>query len=559
MPAVPAIESVRIVRPLLDVPRTEIEHYATLRGLSFVEDPSNIDVRCCAMRSGVRSCRRWRLPRARHAQGGGPVDRPGGEAAEVLREYGSADLAACSAGAPGGMLAWTGWRCLHLRARHLSCAAGLPNMASRAFAGTLARPAGGRRSRRRADARLLLRVGALEVRRHRGLLLVSKRSTPPHPGTGISSSPCQVSRCDITAERCCLAQQQQARWSAAPRARDLQQQPRISARRERLRQQVAQACPRNALEAVFGKPAAQDKCLARRCKQRQPVHAQHAAGAPAEHAARSAEPYSRRTSAASATRSIDRAAALRMPGRAISSAGTTARRIALRRQPHVDVARIFDERQTAQRCIVLDLVRGTSSKGRTMRTDSIARHRRIARVFQAGTAQPLDQERLDTIVEMMRGKDQARRVLVGGVKQGGVTSHPRCGFGPARLRPHGHASYIQRYFELGTLRGVQNSTHVSAAFCMPWWTWTADQFAEPAHALLAQAHREIEQSCRVAPAAERDDQRRGTPHTRSCTACQIGGGVRSSGGIASTALARVGQQGRFDRIKASGVVSLNLP
>jgi tRNA(Ile)-lysidine synthase len=172
MPAVRAYESVRIVRPLLDVPRADIEHYVSVRGLAHVEDPSNADVRL--LRNAIR---RGVIPALEAAR---PGMRKGAarsidlvaEAAEVLREYGSADLDACAAGAPAGMLHVDRVAQLTparqaLVLRSWLTGHGLENI-SRARLRDLLNQA----LRARGDARLLLKVGGLEVRRHRGLLLL---------------------------------------------------------------------------------------------------------------------------------------------------------------------------------------------------------------------------------------------------------------------------------------------------------------------------------------------------------------------------------------------------
>ncbi|HUL64880.1 MAG TPA: tRNA lysidine(34) synthetase TilS [Burkholderiaceae bacterium] len=172
MPAVRAFETVRIVRPLLDVPRAEIEHYVALRGLAHVEDPSNVDVRL--LRNSIR---RAVVPALESARPGmrkaaaRSIDLVA-EAAEVLREYGAADLEACAAGAPEGMLyvdrlaqLTPARQALVLRSWLTSN--GLENLSRARLRDLLAQAL-----TVRADARLLLRMGSVEVRRHRGLLLL---------------------------------------------------------------------------------------------------------------------------------------------------------------------------------------------------------------------------------------------------------------------------------------------------------------------------------------------------------------------------------------------------
>jgi tRNA(Ile)-lysidine synthase len=172
MPAVRALESVRIVRPLLDVPRADIEQYVRLRGLSHVEDPSNADVRLLrnALRRGVIPALEAARPGMRKAAARS-IDLVA-EAAEVLREYGAADLEACSAGAPAGMVYVNRVAQLTparqaLVLRSWLSGHGLEHVSRARLRDLLAQALTAR-----GDARLLLRIGALEVRRHRGLLLL---------------------------------------------------------------------------------------------------------------------------------------------------------------------------------------------------------------------------------------------------------------------------------------------------------------------------------------------------------------------------------------------------
>src|SRR5262245_26230115 len=172
MPAVRAMQSIRIVRPLLDVPRTDIEHYVSVRGLAHVDDPSNVDVRLLrnSIRRGVVPALEAARPGMRKAAARS-IDLVA-EAAEVLREYGAADLEACAAGAPEGMLyvdrlaqLTPARQALVLRSWLTSN--GLENLSRARLRDLLAQAL-----TVRGDARLLLRIGSVEVRRHRGLLLL---------------------------------------------------------------------------------------------------------------------------------------------------------------------------------------------------------------------------------------------------------------------------------------------------------------------------------------------------------------------------------------------------
>ena len=172
MPAVRALESVRIVRPLLDVPRSDIEHYVALRGLPHVEDPSNADVRLLrnSIRRGVVPALETARPGMRKAAARS-IDLVA-EAAEVLREYGAADLDACAAGAPDGMLYVDRLAQLTPARQALVLRSWLTENGLESISRARLRDLLAQALTVRGDARLLLRIGACEVRRHRGLLLL---------------------------------------------------------------------------------------------------------------------------------------------------------------------------------------------------------------------------------------------------------------------------------------------------------------------------------------------------------------------------------------------------
>lgn len=168
-----------LLRPLLDVPREQIDRYARARELPFVEDPSNADTRLArnALRARV-------LPELETIRGGfrraaaRSIDLVA-DAAEALRELGAADLAACADGAPGGMLRLDRLAALAparraLVVREWLAAAGL-EAPSRARLGEIV----GQALTARGDARLLIRIADQEVRRHRGLLLLRRATAAP--------------------------------------------------------------------------------------------------------------------------------------------------------------------------------------------------------------------------------------------------------------------------------------------------------------------------------------------------------------------------------------------
>ncbi|MEW5879352.1 MAG: tRNA lysidine(34) synthetase TilS [Pseudomonadota bacterium] len=167
-----------LLRPLLDVSREQIDRYARARGLPFVEDPSNADTRLArnALRARV-------LPELEAIRGG--FRRAAArsielvaDAADVLRDLASADLAACADGAPSGMLRLDRLAALAparraLVVREWLAVAGL-EAPSRARLGEIVDQA----LNARGDARLLVRIADREVRRHRGLLLLRPAAAP---------------------------------------------------------------------------------------------------------------------------------------------------------------------------------------------------------------------------------------------------------------------------------------------------------------------------------------------------------------------------------------------
>jgi len=172
MPAVRTMESVRIVRPLLDVPRADIERYVAVRGLAHVQDPSNEDVRLLrnALRRAVVPALEAARPGMRKAAARS-IDLVA-EAAEVLREYGAADLETCSADAPEGMLRLDRLAQLAPARQALVVRSWLTDHGLESISRARLRDLLSQALTARGDARLLLRLGSFEVRRHRGLLLL---------------------------------------------------------------------------------------------------------------------------------------------------------------------------------------------------------------------------------------------------------------------------------------------------------------------------------------------------------------------------------------------------
>jgi len=175
----------QLVRPFVDVPRAQIDRYVELRQLAFVEDPSNSDTRLLRNALRARVVPELEAARAGFRKAAARSIDLVAEAAFALREIAGQDLAACTEDAPTGML-WlerlaqlsTERRALALRAWLNAAGVEAP---SRARLNEIIRQA----LSARGDARLLLRVGSRELRRHRGLLLLRAADDAAHAGATI--------------------------------------------------------------------------------------------------------------------------------------------------------------------------------------------------------------------------------------------------------------------------------------------------------------------------------------------------------------------------------------
>jgi tRNA(Ile)-lysidine synthase len=166
-----------LLRPWLAVPRADIEHYVARRQLAYVDDPSNSEPRLLrgALRAKVLPA--LRSVRPGFLRGAARSIELLTEAACALQELAAADLASCAEDAPGGML-WLdrlaalppGRRAVAVRAWLAAHDTPVPSRAR--LAQVLAQALGSR-----ADARMKVRIGAHEVRRHRGLLLLRAAQT----------------------------------------------------------------------------------------------------------------------------------------------------------------------------------------------------------------------------------------------------------------------------------------------------------------------------------------------------------------------------------------------
>jgi tRNA(Ile)-lysidine synthase len=165
-----------LVRPLLDIARADIDAYVRQHALPHVEDPSNNDT--ALLRNAVRT---QVLPVLESVRPGfqAPAARSidlVADASQALRALAADDLAACSAGVAAGALrldrlAFLAPARQRLVLRTWLAGAGI-EPPSRARLQEIADQALNARS----DARLLVRLGGtdggVEVRRHRGLLVL---------------------------------------------------------------------------------------------------------------------------------------------------------------------------------------------------------------------------------------------------------------------------------------------------------------------------------------------------------------------------------------------------
>jgi tRNA(Ile)-lysidine synthase len=167
-------QALRLLRPLLGVPRRAIEDYLQRHGLAAVEDPSNADPRFA--RNALRAQVLPALGRIRsgYRKSAARSIELLGEAAELLHEIASEGLAACTDGAPPGMLRIDRLAALAPARRPLVLRAWLaqhgleaPSRARLAEALEQALAAGG-------EGRMLVRLGGQELRRHRGLLCLRR-------------------------------------------------------------------------------------------------------------------------------------------------------------------------------------------------------------------------------------------------------------------------------------------------------------------------------------------------------------------------------------------------
>jgi len=173
---------IALVRPLLHVPRDRIERYLHQKALTYIEDSTNSDLRfdrnairlrvmpeLGRLRSGFRSAAERSIELI-------------AEGAEVLRWLAREDLQTCLEGAPASMLRIDRLVSLPevrrtLVLRQWLAQAGLPTPPRARLREALQQAV-----HASADARLLIRIGDRELRRHRGLLcLHAPKNGAPAP------------------------------------------------------------------------------------------------------------------------------------------------------------------------------------------------------------------------------------------------------------------------------------------------------------------------------------------------------------------------------------------
>jgi tRNA(Ile)-lysidine synthase len=169
-----------LLRPWLALPRADIEHYVAQRTLDYVDDPSNAEPRLLrgALRATVLPA--LRAVRPGYLRGAARSVELLAESAEALHELAAADLASCADDAPAGMLRLDRLAALPPGRRAVAVRAWLAGQGvevpSRARLAQLLGQALGSR----ADARMKVRLGGHEVRRHRGLLLLRSVQVERH-------------------------------------------------------------------------------------------------------------------------------------------------------------------------------------------------------------------------------------------------------------------------------------------------------------------------------------------------------------------------------------------
>jgi tRNA(Ile)-lysidine synthase len=175
----------RLLRPFADITRGQIDAYVAQRRLAYVDDPSNDSP--ALLRNALRA----------HVMPALEAVRPGfaraaarsvdlvAEAAATLAEVGAADFAYCAEGAAAGTLRLDRLAQLTpprraLAVRRWLAAEGLEAPSRARLLQVLDQSLAAR-----SDARLLVRLGERELRRHRGLLMLRGPAPAPRADTAV--------------------------------------------------------------------------------------------------------------------------------------------------------------------------------------------------------------------------------------------------------------------------------------------------------------------------------------------------------------------------------------
>ncbi|HYA60217.1 MAG TPA: tRNA lysidine(34) synthetase TilS, partial [Burkholderiaceae bacterium] len=161
---------VRVLRPFLEISRLEIEAYLARHQIASIEDPSNSDPRFArnALRTQV-------LPQLAKIRSGFRRSAARsielvGEAAELLQEWAQEALEFCLRDAPQGMLRIERLAALAPARRLLVLRAWLAQAGIESPPRARLREVLTQALAGRSDSRMLIRIGARELRRYRGLL-----------------------------------------------------------------------------------------------------------------------------------------------------------------------------------------------------------------------------------------------------------------------------------------------------------------------------------------------------------------------------------------------------
>lgn len=170
------VAGVDLLRPFADIERSSIERYCELRSLRFIDDPSNADMKLArnAVRAQVMPALAAVRPNFRRTTARS-IDLVA-EAAELLGELAANALRHCTEGVPAPTLRLDRLQMLPPAQQTLVLRQWLASFGVEAPSRARLRELLAQALHARSDARLLVRIGAMEVRRHRGFLVLRRPS-----------------------------------------------------------------------------------------------------------------------------------------------------------------------------------------------------------------------------------------------------------------------------------------------------------------------------------------------------------------------------------------------